>query len=276
VRKNLIIQSKKNILSLTILVIAIIFFFLILQLNNNKKVEGVQHNDINLRFGDNFISYIISTEGDMSFNIFGVQNIKDNNSSFEGLLSSVEFNNPNINVVDYQIDTGIVYENYKLFNLVVTAQVLTNKVETADQLLIQFGNEDVTAYDFGRLVIENNASYQNQHIEPSGDYNVGYPSLSLDVSVKNKTNRSIYPSRIYDLTGEISYQFNQSFSFQPKEEKRIKIDSFHKESEENYDFMTITPILSYTLEDNEYVYNMPGVIYGVLDSDVDKIKKIIN
>lgn len=271
------IQSQKKVLLslVTIVSLAFVVFFLILQ-TDNKRVEGNQLNDINLKFGNNFISYIIENEDGMSFNIFGVQNIKDNDSSLTDLVSSVEFNNPNIKVVDYQVDTGVVYENYKLINILVTTQVLTDKVETADQLLIQYGNESVKAYDFGSLAIQNNVSFQNQHIEPFGKYNVGYPSLALDVSLKNKTNKDIYPSKIYDLTENISYEFNQSFIFQPQEEKQIKIDNFNKKSEENHDFITITPILSYTFEDNKYLYNMPGVIYGVLDSDTDKIKKMID
>lgn len=270
------IQSRKKVFSLvTIVALAVVITFLILQINN-KHVDGNQYNHINLKFGDNFISYVIEDKDGMSFNIFGVQEVKNTNTSIKDLVSSIEFNNPNIDVIDYQVDEGIVYQGYKLFNIIVTTQVLTDKVETADQLLIQFGNEDVKSYAFGNLAIQNNISYQNQHIEPSGKYNVGYPSLSLNVSVKNKTNKDINLSEIYDLTEDISYEFNQSFNIPSQEKKQIQINNFNKKSEGNHDFMTITPILSYSLENSKYVYNMPGVVYGVLDSDADKIKKIIN
>lgn len=39
--------------------------------------------------------------------------------------------------------------------------------------------------------------------------------------------------------------------------------------------MTVSPILSYTFDNESYLYNMPRVVYGILDSDTDKIEKMI-
>jgi hypothetical protein len=271
------VKSRKISIGFLIFVVSGLLVFLLLWKNDSTYGEESNYRDeIDLKFADNFISYIIEDKEAMSFNIFGIQKIKDNDSSLTNLVSSVEFNNPNINIVDYQVDTGIVYEGYKLVNIIVTAEALTNNVETADQFLIQFNNEDVKAYDIGNVTIQNDIPYQNEHLEPKGNYTVGYPSLSLDVNIKNKTNLSISPTKIYDLTGDISYQFVETFKFQPNEGKQIQIDTFTKKSEEEHDFMTITPILSYSLEDENYLYNMPGVVYGVLDSDTDKIKKMID
>lgn len=220
-------KPKKVFSLVTIVALAFVVFFLIFQ-TNNKRVEGNQHNYINLKFGDNFISYIVENKDGMAFNIFGVQDVQNTNSSIKDLVSSIEFNNPNIDVIDYQVDEGIIYQNYKLINIIVTTKVLTDKVETADQVLIQFGNEDVKAYNFGNLAIQSDVSYQDQHIEPSGKYNVGYPSLSLDVSVKNKTDKDINFSEIHDLTKDISYEFDQSFNIHSQEKKQIKINNLNK------------------------------------------------
>lgn len=37
----------------------------------------------------------------------------------------------------------------------------------------------------------------------------------------------------------------------------------------------MTPIVSYKINNNQYTYHMPGVIYGALDSDQEKLNKII-
>lgn len=272
--------KRKEKLILTVLFIsALVFLFFLICKNYITKNEGNQHNEITLEFANNFISYVIEdNENGMAFNIFGVQNIKGNRiSPLESLVSSVEFNNSNIKVLDYQIDSGVVYEDYRLFNIIITAQVLTNNVETADQLLFQFGNKDITPFNFGNITVQNNNSFQDKHFEPSGNYNVGYPTLSLDVNLKNKTNSNVLLSRIIDLTEEISYDFAQDYKhFNSQEKMQIKIEHFNRKSNENFDFMTITPILSYKFENQDYLYNMPGVIYGMLDPDIDKIKKIIN
>ncbi|HZH61003.1 MAG TPA: hypothetical protein VEY70_15865 [Metabacillus sp.] len=270
------VKVKKISIGLLMFVVcALLVLFLLRQNDNTYRAESHYRDEIELKFANNFISYIIKDKEVMSFNIFGVQNIENNDSSLTNLISSVEFNNPNINIVDYQVDTGIVYEGYKLVNIIVSAEVLTNNVEKADQLLIQFNNEDVKAFDIGNIIVQNDILYQNQHLEPKGNYTAGYPSLSLDVNIKNKTANKISPSKIYDLTENISYQFDKSFEFQPNGGRHIQINNFTMKSKETPDFMTITPILLYTLEGESYLYNMPGVIYGILDSDTDKIKKMI-
>lgn len=270
------VKNKKISIGLLMFVVcALLLIFLLRQNDNTFRAENPFKNEIELKFADNFISYILKDKEVMSFNIFGVQNIKDNDLSLTKLITSIEFNNPNINIVDYQIDTGIVYEGYKLVNIIVTTEVLTNNVETADQLLIQFNNEDIKTFDFGKITVQNDIPFQNLHLEPKGNYTVSFPSLSLDGNIKNKTNHIISASKIYELTEDISYQFVDPIEIQPNKTKQIQVDNFTKKSKEEYDFMTFTPILSYTLEGESYLYNMPGVIYGVLDSDIDKIKKMI-
>ncbi|QQE75295.1 hypothetical protein KDJ56_04720 [Brevibacillus composti] len=187
---------------------------------------------MNLLFGDNFISYVIDDKNGMSFNIFGVQDIRKHNSSLKDQVTSIAFHNPNIKVVDYKVDTGISQNGYRLVNMIVTVQVLTNHVEKADILFVQFDHEKTTTHDFGEITVQNCLPFHKEHLAPSGEYKVGYSAL-----------------------------------------KRIATGSLHTKKE--HDFITMTPILSYRLGDNEHLYNMPGVLYGILDSDQDKIKKIM-
>ncbi|USG66829.1 hypothetical protein NDK47_05890 [Brevibacillus ruminantium] len=227
---------------------------------------------MNLLFGDNYISYVIDGKNGMSFNIFGVQDIRKHDSSLKDQVTSLAFNNSNIKVIDYKVDTGISDNGFRLVNMIVTAQVLTDHIEKADKLLIQFQHEKTTTHEFGEITVQNSVPFQNEHLVPFGDYKVGYPTPALDVNIKNAGKQSISVSQVYDLTDKISYQFKDAFEIKPEEVKQIVIDSLRTKKE--HDFITMTPILSYRMDDKEYLYNMPGVLYGILDSDQDKIKKI--
>lgn len=39
--------------------------------------------------------------------------------------------------------------------------------------------------------------------------------------------------------------------------------------EGDFDFYTVTPILHYEANKKEYLYNMPSVLYGIMDSEID-------
>lgn len=266
-------KSRKSVyIFLTIFASVIIMAYFILQLNNQYDYD---QNHIPLKFGDNFISMVEGNK-DIGFNIFGVQKVASTDDSLKESVTSIAFNNSNIEVIDFQIDEGMVYQDHKLINIMVTAHVLSDKMESADQLLIQMGHEDVKAYPFGKLTIQKNELDQTQHLEPSSAYTVAYPSLSLDVRVKNKTDKPISFLSIYDLTEEIQYEFKEPLTINANEFKELKINDFHLNSKQIPDFITISPILSYTLENRKYEYSMNGVLYGVLDSDKDKIKKMID
>lgn len=244
-----------------------------------NKVSGVSSDSdiadvINLEFADNFISYIIEEEDEMSFNIFGV--VKDDTDiKLQNVISLVEFNNPNINVVDFEVDTGIVHDGYRLVNIMVTTELLTNNIEQANKLIIQFNDEETKNYDMGLITVQNNKLFNDKHLEPSGEYTVGYPKRSLDINVKNKTDDFVTYSKIYDLTESLSYKFNTNPKIEPQGTTHIKFENFLTVNNFDPDFITITPIISYVLDGEKYNYNLPGVIYGIMDSDIDKIERMI-
>lgn len=265
------VKTHKIWLILLVFVVSVLLISMVLLNNTTHSKE--RKKDVKLIFGDNFISYVIDDNEGMSFNIFGVQDIRKQDSSLKDKVTSVTFNNPNIKVVDFKVDTGISQKGYKLVNFLITVQVSTNSVEKADKLLIQFNKEKTTTHEIGEITLQKNVSFQRDHITPTGDYKVGYPTPALDVNIKNRAKKSIFVSKIYDLTEDLSYQYQDIFKIEPEEVKNIKINSLNSKIE--HDFITITPILSYSLDNKEYLYNMPGVIYGILDTDQDKIKKII-
>lgn len=262
--------KKYNIwLILLVSVVSVLLIYMLLLNNTTHSKE--RKKDLNLIFGDNFISYVIDDNEGMSFNIFGVQDIRKQDSSLKDKVTSVTFNNPNIKVVDFKVDTGISQKGYKLVNILVTVKVSSDRVEKANKLLIQFNNEEPQSHEFGEITLQNSFPFQREHLAPSGEYKVGYPTPALDVNIKNRVKESIIVSKVSDLTEDISYKFQDNFIIMPEEVKNININSLN--SNTKHDFITITPILSYNLLNMEYLYNMPGVIYGILDSDQDKIKK---
>lgn len=269
------LNKKRSLGLIALVVLVMVVSFTVFQLNN-KKVDGSQvDNPVKLKFGDNFISYILEEEG-MQFNMFAVQNVKDKNVSLADIVTSVDFDNPNIEIVDYQIDEGIVHRNHKLTNILVTVKVLGDEVEKANKLVINYKDMNSETYHFGDITVQNRLSYNDDHLEPSGKYNVGYPTPALDVNVKNAAQQAITPLEINDLTGNFSYQIESTYTIDPKQVKHIDIEQIDINREKTPDFTTITPILTYDLGGNEYMYDMPGVIYGILDADVDKINKMID
>ncbi|WP_409271345.1 hypothetical protein V1499_18050 [Neobacillus sp. SCS-31] len=228
--------------------------------------------EIKLEFADNFISYVIDDENGAVLNLFAVQDVWNKNVALENLITSVQFENPNIEVVDFKVDSGMVHQGYKLVNFQVTARVLTGELERENKLKIWYGDEKTATYRFGELVVQNGAGFEKGHFEPARSYTASVPSLGLDMRIKNTSGQEADGLEIEDLSGDISHQFEDDFKIGPREVGHIEVDGF---GETEYDFAMITPIFSYSLAGEEYRYNMPGVLYGMTLSDEDKIEKII-
>ncbi|WP_349408692.1 hypothetical protein [Pseudalkalibacillus sp. SCS-8] len=262
-------KSRKITIGLPVVVCVLFMAFLLFPKDHSfGKITKTE-----LRFGENYINYVVPDQDTMAFNILGVLK---SDSSLQDLVTSVDTNNPNIKVVDYKADTGTEHKGYKLVNIILTIEVLSDDIEKADQLLIQFNNEEPIAFDMGLMVIQNDKGFQRHHLEPTGNYNVGYPRLELDVILRNISSQSLTPVKISDLTNFMSYHFDNNVLIESKEEEQIQIERFDVTKRDQYDFMTLTPILEYTINEETYRYNMPGVIYGILDQDTKKIEKILD
>jgi hypothetical protein len=67
----------------------------------------------------------------------------------------------------------------------------------------------------------------SQHMDISGRYIVGYPSLELNAGVKNKTNSTISQIEVSDLTKTISHKFHKDLQLQPQKQSGIKGNDFY-------------------------------------------------
>jgi hypothetical protein len=215
-------------------------------------------------------------EGDsMSFNVFGVQETNQKPAETSKSIADVELNNNNLKVVDFSVDagTGISHSGYTLINIIIDVQILSDDIEKADQLLLFFDNGDVEAYDIGDMTIQNGQNIGDQRMISAGEYTVGYPRPSLDVNIKNQHEDIISLKKVKDLNKRMTYEFEDHIHIEPDSTANILITSF--QLTQQYDFYTVTPIAEYSLNNDDYLYYMPGVLYGIMASDEEKIERII-
>lgn len=260
---------KKYILSLILCTIS--FLSLAIFAIFYSGVEENNSNEIELLFAKNYISYI--TDGDIiSFNIFGVQ--KENKADLlkSELISDIRFENENIEITEYSVDTGISYNNYRLFNFIVTARPLYDGLEKSDRLLISFNDGEIKAYDIGRVILQTKDEFSHMHITPDHEYRLSYSIPSFEGKLKNTSSDVITINKIEDLNKQLIYYFKPNINIEPGKTENIIVPSF--EINNDYDFYTVTPILYYSTHNLNYNYYLPTVIFGILDSDEKKIKKI--
>ncbi|WP_407545313.1 hypothetical protein [Priestia sp. HNGD-A6] len=256
------------------LCVVVLMFSTFLFLNESKKELASGKETANLKFAHNFISYIVDDDDEVSFNIFAAENVKTRASNLENSVDYISLDNPNIEVANFKINTGFKQDNYELVNFVIDVTSTTTNVEQAKEMIIHFKDGSKKSYNFGQINLQQKKN-ASQHLDVSGRYTVGYPSLELNARVKNKTKSMILPIEVYDLTKTISHKFNNDLQLQPQKQSTIKVNNFYLKNKEQYDFITMTPIVSYKINNNQYTYHMPGVIYGALDSDQEKLNKII-
>ncbi|WP_059173489.1 hypothetical protein [Bacillus sp. FJAT-27445] len=261
---------KRNKPLIIYFAVAVLFVFLMMLVSNPTLSK---EREINLKFADHFISYVIDDENGVVFNLFAVQDVRKRNTDLDEMVTSVKFNNSNIEVVDFKVETGMVHKGNKLVNMQVKARVLTDLVEMADLLLIQFSNGKTVGYGFGEMAVQNGDSFERGHLVPSGGYTAGYPSAGLNVEIKNRAEQSVTGLKIEDVTGAITHQFDDGLKIEPMEVVQIDVNGFGMKE---YDFTMISPILTYNLQEVDFRYNMPGVMHGVSVGDEAKIKRIVD
>lgn len=273
-------MDRKKLITLIILGVTatlLIMYFLII---NIKSPEA--NNDLELSFANNYISYVIEDNETMLFNIFGALNVKKHDASILESINFLELDNSNIEIVNFEIDSGIVHQDYQLLNFLVELKVLSEDLESSTEIIINYNNNQKQYFNIGNITLINEDNSQisiaPKDLEPKGDYVVGYPYPSLDVELHNKSENDLQIHEIYDLNNILSHNFESQTLILANESNKIIIPEFKNNNIEKneIDFYTITPILKYSIKDSNLFYNMPGVIYGILISDEEKIERVIN
>ncbi|QGH32864.1 hypothetical protein GI584_01815 [Gracilibacillus salitolerans] len=249
-------------------IVVLVLVFINLPSNEEKAKDN---KEIDLTFADNYISYVLNNET-VSVNIFGA---KKNIANLSDTIAGLELNNENIKIVEYEIDSGKTSNEHQLFNLMLDIKVLSNEIEKADTLRVTFDNNDSQEYNIGQMVVANEID-SSDHISYGNEYNVGYPEPSLVTTITNTNDESIIIKNVSDLNKMLFYEFSDELLIDPGKSYDIDIPSFENKESIQYDFYTITPIIYYKSGGNEHVFDLPTVIYGLLDDDDEKLWKVLN
>ncbi|TXL61644.1 hypothetical protein FHP05_13220 [Cerasibacillus terrae] len=256
-----------------VIIITTLIFVINYKFNQTDKEVAIYNNQVELLFGKNFISHVMDDGQSMTFNIFGVQKVTDQGSLTMDLIASMELDNPQLEIVNYDLSLGETYEEYQFFNILTKIKIDSDDIEEANNLIINFKSNGKKTYDIGKIILKNNKGYTNGRIQPKGEYTVGYPDFSLDFKLISDQNVSI--TKVADLTGLFSHEFDEQIQITKDEPKHFDVSSF-KVEKENFDFYTVTPILHYKVGKKEYLYNLPSVLYGIMGSEIELIKRIID
>lgn len=259
-------MKLRRIVVISILSCAVLLVFSISVIIS--KDEEIDKSD--LIFADNYISYILNNET-VFINIYGA---KRNQINLNDTITGAKLNNENIDVVSFEIDSSTNNTEYQLFNLMLEIQVLNSEIEKADTLEINFNNDFSFKYKVGKIIVTNEIQ-TSDHITYDNEFMVGYPKPSLYTNITNISDKSIIVNKISDLNDLLTYDYSGKFVVAPDESSEIDIPSFN-EKPNQYDFYTITPIIHYTLNDNAHKFDLPTVIYGLLDDDDVKLSRILN
>lgn len=252
-------------IKISVLILAALLALFISVINSEKEDK----KEPDLIFADNYISYVLNNET-VSINIFGAKRSTSNFSKITG----VKLNNENIEIDGFEIDLGMTDHEYQLFNIMLDIRVSGTGIEKADTIAINFNNNDSQKYKVGQIIVVNETK-TSQHISYWNNYTVGYPKPSLNTSITNKSDKSIILESVSDLNEVLTYDFLNKIVIEPGKSSKIDIPSFNSKHSDQDDFYTITPIIHYNSDGKKYTFDLPTVIYGLLDDDDIKLSKII-
>lgn len=263
----------------TIIILGIIAAAIIFSIRSQSHTTALEQNEevnhLELVFSHNFVSYVIGVDHPSSFNLFAILNVQTSESSFEELDISLDFANENVEIVDYEIHFGMEHQEYRLLNFIIDVNISGDEIEEVEELIVQFANGEKQSYEIGSWTLQNDKGFENTHIGPIGEYGVSYPESVLDVGLINDSKADVTMGEINDITESFLYEFESETMLAANETMHIDVPSFTFDSEEEFDFYAVTPILHYNLEDQEYRYNMPAVLFGISDDDEEKIERMI-
>lgn len=261
-------KMKKILLGTLLLIIILAAITFIININTSSTDE----NETRLLFSNHYMSAALEEEETIPFNIFAL-NDPDSPKNFDGEpVTDVSLNNETIEIVDYTIDAGMTDEGYQLINFILTLTVNGSEIEKADKLSLFFEDGETLTYDIGEVVL---TTYSvTEDLEQVGENTTAYPEPSLDVHLDNTRDQAIELISISDTGDVISYDFNQHDTIAEEDTYHLVIDRLHTEN--MYDFYTITPLLTYEMGEERKSYVMDPVLYGILDQDEVKVRKILS
>ncbi|GAE94034.1 hypothetical protein JCM21714_3163 [Gracilibacillus boraciitolerans JCM 21714] len=271
-------MKRKNLTLLVAVILALsaLIVIVLLSINNMSTDEDVTTSSKpeDLNFADNYISYILEEEETMRFNLFGAQDVSTDGPSFLDSVDFISLNNENIDIIDYEISQGDVFDNHQLFNILIDVQLDSDELEETTKLTIHYDQLSDAVFTFGTLILKNDKGFNQLELDVTGENTLASPHPELEVNLSNQTSDTIELAKIYDLANHFVFEFEGDNQIVGNATESFNIPEF-KEMEQ-HDFYTITPIVEYVSNDETNHYYMPGVVFGVMDTGEDKMKKILD
>ncbi|KGA98193.1 hypothetical protein AJ85_06275 [Alkalihalobacillus alcalophilus ATCC 27647 = CGMCC 1.3604] len=265
-------NRKKQITVISFLLVLILGIGSYTIYSNTKRVE----DNLNLSFANNYISYVINEEDKtMKFNLFGLLDTSSTNDEILQKINSLSLNNSEMIIMDFEVDSGIIYKGHQIVNFIIEIEFKSLDTLSADTLFINYSDNKEEAFEIGEITLANSSQFQTEDsIDITEAHTIGYPSPSLEITLDNQGDNEIKIINVYDLNKTINSSINE-FYIKSNDSNQLIVDEFDNTGED-IDFYTVTPIIEYRSGDINNEYVLPGMIYGVLLSDEEKIDMMLN
>lgn len=236
--------------------------------------SAAQSEPATLTFADNYISYILKKGEVVTFNLFGAQPVSADDTTFLDSVNFISLDNDHIEIVDYEISQGDVFENHQLFNILIDVKIDSNELEKAKELTVHYGQNSAESFSFGEMVLKSSDGYDTEELDLTGKNTLASPTPSLDLNLSNETSEYIELIRIYDLAENLRFEFADDYRLTAHSTEKVIIEELHESQE--HDFYTVTPIVEYLHSGQTSYHHLHGVVFGVMDADEEKMRKILD
>lgn len=275
-------KRKKSVLLISIILVILllalagIWSMYFMGTNGNEEINITTMSEpMELKFADNYISYILERESTLQFNLFGAQDVSIDGPSYFDSVDFISLENQNIEIIDYEISQGDIFGDHQLFNIILEVKLNSDEVEEVSELTLHYNQVEEISFDFGTLILKDDIGFNQGDLDVTGEQNtLAAPLPSLEANLTNQTSNSIKLSKIYDIADNLVFEFKEEVQIPNGEIEKLTISKFNEMNQ--HDFYTITPIVEYVRNDETNQYYMPGVVFGVMVEDDVKMEKILN
>ncbi|KMK91845.1 hypothetical protein [Rossellomorea marisflavi] len=237
-----------------------------------NSINNASYMDVN--FANNYISYVLEEGTTLQLNLFGAQNVSSKGPSYFDSVKNISLDNESIEIIDYEISKGQVFQTHQLFNIVLEVKLNSSSMEKSSQLTLRYEEGEEATFDIGRIILQDNQDFNQKELDVTGEENtLAAPVPLLSTNLLNKTSNDLEVNNIYDLAKNLDANLREKYIINSGQVKKLVITDFDKAT--NYDFYTITPIVEYKIDGEIKKYYLPGVVYGIMEEDSVKMEKIL-
>lgn len=227
-------------------------------------------------------NYYIQTNRPITVNIIMLEEI-NSSISLKNDLKTVDINNKNILVNDFNINVGDKVKNkYNLINLELDILCKDEGSFSFEEITLTLNNNNQYKENIGNvLVVSSQKNIRNNNdLSPPTRYTVSYPKLEFTTELKNNTDKEIHINNIKINNQGLEFsnfkltKNNQLVNvIKPKETVLLEAQVAEKNK---YHFFVSTPVITYSSNDLTKEIYLPSVMYGYMSINENVIDDILN